>query len=138
MAPPDKAFEFTPPADSRTMVVLSERVAVVETKVGGLKDDTTVIRNTLHGVNNEMSRFVAVEERCAAALLTLTGQMADHTKQISDLASQVRDMALLKAKGEGAWFAVAKLALIMGAVFTGMAAAVSIVWWVFQHVRVTP
>lgn len=132
----DKA-EIGTVSDPRTIVVLSERLAVVETKVGGLKDDTTVIRNNMAGVNHEMIRFVAIEERCAAALATLSSQMTEHTKQITDLARQFTDMALLRAKGEGAWFAVGKLALILGTVGTGMAAAVSIVWWVFQHVKVS-
>lgn len=125
--PSNNGSEPGPVPDSRTTIVLSERLAVVETKVGGLKEDTAVIRNSMHSINNEMSRFVAVEERCAAALTLLSGQMTEHTKQISELSARLTEIALLRAKGEGVWFAVCKLALIIAALGGGMAAAVSIV-----------
>jgi hypothetical protein len=43
---------------------MAERVAILETRVGSLKEDTVSIRTNIHGINNEMQKFVAAEMRC--------------------------------------------------------------------------
>ena len=50
--------------DARTVNSMAERVAVLETRVGALKEDTSSIRSNIHGINNEMQKFVAAEMRC--------------------------------------------------------------------------
>ena len=50
--------------DARTVNSMAERVAVLETRVGALKEDTSSIRSNIHGINNEMQKFVAAEVRC--------------------------------------------------------------------------
>lgn len=65
------------PPDSRTVVALSERVAVIETQQKALKEDTGVIRSSIHGINNEMQKFVQAEQRCVDALTTIAQQTKD-------------------------------------------------------------
>lgn len=72
------------PTDSRSAVALSERVAVIETQQHALKEDTGVIRSSIHSINNEqqkvvgeMQKFVAAEQRCADNLAQINEKLKD-------------------------------------------------------------
>lgn len=121
--PDDIGGERVASEGSRTIVALSERVAVVETKVGALKEDTGVIRHNIHEINNRMTEFVALETKCANALNDLLGM-----KPIMDqLLGQVQ-------QGKGAWKAIGIVGTaLMGAVSIGAVIA-SGIWWLL-HVR---
>jgi len=80
--PPPAATDATP-VDARTVNSMAERVAVLETRVGALKEDTSSIRTSIHGVNNRMQEFVAAEMRCV-----------DHLAKILDA---IKDMPVLVA-----------------------------------------
>jgi len=62
--PPPIAEAPSTPVDARTVNSMAERVAILETRVGSLKEDTVSIRTNIHGINNEMQKFVAAEMRC--------------------------------------------------------------------------
>ena len=77
MPPEDGSAQ--PPAfsDPRTTAAMAERVAVLETKTNSLKEDTSVIRSNIHGINNEMQKFVAAEMRCADNLAKILEAIKD-------------------------------------------------------------
>lgn len=126
---------------SRTLVALSERVAVVETKVGALKEDTGVIRSTMHSINNEMQRFVSVEQQCAAAL----NQLVALTKDLPTIAEHARDFVAMRSgltsvieehhQRRGAWAAAATTgSVVLGSITVG-GAIVGMVLWLMGHVH---
>lgn len=78
---PEDGREIAAP-DGRTIVALSERVAVIETQQKALKEDTGVIRSSIHGINNEMQKFVQAEQRCVDAL----AQISQQTKELPSIA----------------------------------------------------
>jgi hypothetical protein len=109
---------------TRTAVALAERVAVVETKVGALKEDTTVIRSSMHDINNEIMRFVVLEERCAASLVDLVGN-------VRNLAAEIAGITAARNQAEGAWAATVRISAaivasvgILGTLGAGLAWAV--------------
>lgn len=63
--------------DARTVNSMAERVAVLETRVGALKEDTSSIRSNIHGINNEMQKFVAAEMRCVDHLAKILDAIKD-------------------------------------------------------------
>lgn len=75
---PEDGSALPPAADPRTTAAMAERVAVLETKTNSLKEDTSVIRANIHGINNEMQKFVAAEQRCVDHL----GKILEATKDL--------------------------------------------------------
>lgn len=111
-------YERVPSEGSRTLVAVSERVAVVETKIGGLKEDTVTIRAHIHEINNRMTEFVAAEIRCADALTSLLGM-----KPIVD------QLLAHSQRGSGTWRALTIVgAALMGAVSTGAILMGGVIW----------
>jgi|SRR5579859_912996 len=117
---------------------LSERLAVVETKVEGLKDDTSVIRSNIHGVNNILQQIIAMEQRCEtrlAQLLELTKDLptiAATTLSFSNMKEEIEGMIKERQERKGAWKAVALIgSALVGAAVVGAATAS----WYFGHVR---
>lgn len=131
----------SPITDPRTISALGERVAVVETKVTLLKEDTGVIRTTLHAVNNEMQRFVMVEQQCSNSL----AQLVSLTKELPAIADYARDFINIRPaliamieehqQRKGAWGAV----VIAGSVIVGCATIgggiASLVLWLFGRIH---
>ncbi len=122
--------------DGRTMVALAERMAVVETKVGALKEDTQVIRATQHDTNNRMQEFVAAERLCAQNLGTLVTAQTTTNTQIAELAATVKDLVLAKAQVEGGWKATVRFATLIAALFAGVGAVIGGLMWAFGHLSV--
>ncbi len=122
------------------MIVLAERVAIVETKIGALKDDTQVIRATHHEINNRMQEFVAAERLCASNLGTLVATQATVTAQIAELTEAVQSLAITKAQVEGAWKATVRFATLIAALISAIAVLAGGLIWAIQHfaVRVVP
>jgi len=121
----DNTGERVASEGSRTLVSLAERVAIVETKVGNLKDDTGVIRSTLHDVNNRMTEFVAAEIRCGDSLTAIRSEF-------SGLRADLNLLLAADQQGKGAWRAI-------GIVWTGLAGAMgagaalaSALWWLLH------
>ena len=106
---------------SRTLVSLAERVAIVETKVGSLKDDTGVIRSTIHDINNRMQEFVAAEIRCG-----------DSLQQLLPLRSLIDRLAEDNQRGKGIWRGIG----IVGTTLLGGATVGAIIasglWWILH------
>ncbi len=122
--------------DSRTLVALAERMAVVETKVGALKEDTQVIRATQHDTNNRMQEFVAAERLCAQNLGTLVTAQTTTNTQLSELAATVRELTLAKAQVEGGWKATVRFATLVAALFAGVGAVIGGIMWALGHLSV--
>lgn len=127
----------SPIADGgRTIVALAERVAIVETKVGALKEDTGIIRATQHATNNEMQRFVAAEQLCAANLARLIDAQGITNRQISELTSAVDTLTAARHHLDGAWSAVSRMAVLIGSVLAGSAAVIAGIMWALGHLAV--
>jgi hypothetical protein len=109
---------------------MSERVTVVEQKVIGLKEDTTVIRATLHEHANEMQKFVVQEERCASNLAALTSKVADLTTSVGGLATTVTTLTATRESWTGVW----KGMTLIGAVIMPFFALIA--WIVVNHVQI--
>ncbi len=73
------------PMPDRAISAMGERVAVVETKLGSLKDDTAIIRAALHAVNGEMQKFVGLEAQCVAHL----GAIREQTAHLPEIVSKM-------------------------------------------------
>ncbi len=122
--------------DSRTMVALAERVAVVETKIGALKEDTAVIRSTQHDTHNRMQEFVAAEQMCAQNLGRLIEAQTTTNAQLSKLAATVEGLTLVRAQVEGGWKATVRFSTLIAAVLSGFVAVVGGVMWAMGHLAV--
>ncbi len=120
----------------RAISAMGERVAVVETKLGALKDDTAIIRAALHSVNGEMQKIVGSEERREAAIKAIAAQ----TAHLPELMLKVQSFDELKPRltalideslyRKGGWKVVVMVCTAsMGAVtMIGMIAA-GIIWF---------
>jgi hypothetical protein len=93
----------------RTAVANAERLARVETRVEGLKEDTGKIRESIHAVNGEMQKFVFAEQRCVEALTRISEQTRDlpHLAQamiaFTEMRPKLTGLIETDAKRTGAW-----------------------------------
>jgi len=121
--------------NSRSQVVLHERIATIEEQLRSVKEDGRVVRSTLHDVNNNMQLFVAAEKECGKALL----QLVELTKDLPTVAAHARDFAEMKVRIQdvideqhrrrGAWGAYIGLGtMIIGAATVGAAIATFGMW----------
>lgn len=109
MADTDAILSAIESRGSATSSQIGERMAIVETKIGGLEESSKVIRSTLHGINGELQKTALHEERCAAALR----QIADQTKGLPELLQKihafdeitpkVRELIEESTRRKGAW-----------------------------------
>lgn len=116
--------------DLRTEIALGERVAVVETKLNGLKEDTSVMRNAIHGIHGEMQKYAIQEERCVAALTQIASQTAGLPGFIAEFNERKPLIDALVAKDtkkQGAWASwvmtgsiVIALVTVAAAIFTAV------------------
>lgn len=126
----------------RAISAMGERVAIVETKLGSLKEDTAIIRSALHSVNNEMQKFVGLEAQCVAhlsAIRELTAHLPDLVTKLVGLEGKVASFDDLKPRistlieenisRKGGWKVVVMICTAsMGAVtMIGMIAA-GVIW----------
>jgi len=119
--------------DARTIVALAERMAVVETKIGTLKEDTAVIRSTQHDTNNRMQEFVAAERMCASNLASLITSQTTTNTQLQQLAATVRELTLVRAEAEGGWRMTVRFGTLIAAGFSAFAALAAGVAWALGH-----
>lgn len=120
-------------ADPRTMVALSERVAVVETKVSALKEDTVAIRQVMHQINQEMQRSVAVELRCAQALEALQAEAIDRKTQMERMHATIDTLSTAKHMAEGAWGATVRISAAIVASISILSAIGGGAAWALGH-----
>jgi hypothetical protein len=116
---------------------MGERLAGLEARatveIAALKQDTQVIRSSMHDTNNNMQLFVAAERQCASSLATLSVQMQTHTEALTSLAKQVTDLHIARSQAQGAWWATGKIALILATCLSGIAAAITFVLSLAPH-----
>lgn len=131
-------------ADPRTTAAMAERVAVLETRMGALKEDTATIRTNIHGINNEMQRFVVAEMQCVDKLAKILEAIKDLPLVVSTVAS-FNDMrpelrALMAEREQRAGLAVfgRRFAMIVAAM-AGLVAAMGGIAgglvWLSQHLK---
>lgn len=63
--------------NNRTIESTGERVAIVETKLAAVKEDTATLRKSMHDVFGEMQKFVAAETKCADHLAEIKNSLKD-------------------------------------------------------------
>lgn len=128
----------------RTIVALSERVAIVETQQRALKEDTGVIRSTMHAFAQDMQKFVIAEQRCGdylSAIAKSTEGLPALTTAVSsfiEMRPDLHDVLQDRARREG----VASLGRRLGLVIATMAGFVAMLGgigaglvWLAQHLR---
>lgn len=130
------------PSDPRTAAALSERVAVIEVQQKALKEDTGVIRSSIHGINNEMQKFVQAEQRCADNLAQILTAIKDlptlvqATTAFNDMRGELHEVIDDRKQRQGLAAFGRRFAMIVGAgaalmvTLGGMAAGLA---WFIQH-----
>lgn len=126
---------------SRTLSAMGERVAVVETTI---REALPVIRNNIHGINNELQKVVAQGERCdrnlelILAKLTELPTIASAAATFATMHPDLREVLKEREQGLGlAAFgrrfgmivaAVAALVAVIGGIAGGLV-------WLSQHLK---
>jgi len=77
--------EDVPPLPDRTLTALGERVAVVETKVGGVQDDLRRIGNHIHTISGAVTEISYLEKECAKSLTAITDTVARFESRLETL-----------------------------------------------------
>lgn len=134
----------TPIFPDRTIVALSERVAIVETQQRALKEDTGVIRLTMHAFAQDMQKFVISEQRCADYLSAIAKSteglpvLATAVAGFIEMRPELHDVLQDRARREG----VASFGRRMGMVIATLAGFVAMLGgigaglvWLAQHLR---
>jgi predicted component of type VI protein secretion system len=130
--------------DSRTTVAMAERVAVLETKTNSLKEDTSVIRANIHGINNEMQKFVAAEMRCVEHLAKILEAIKDMPMLIGAVAAftemrpELREVIKDREQRRGVLSFGHRFALILGAcvaVVSLLGGIGGMLVWLAQHLK---
>jgi hypothetical protein len=116
-----------------------ERVAIVETKIGGLEKDTAVIRATLHQMNGELQRSALHEADCARSLALI----ADQTKGLPELVGKIANLEATKPKIEalleeasrrkGAWRGLVLMGTAIGGLMAIAAALATVLAFLLAH-----
>ena len=130
--------------DARTVNSMAERVAVLETRVGALKEDTSSIRSNIHGINNEMQKFVAAEMRCVdhlgkileaikdlpvlIAAVTAFNEMRPELRQVFEERAQRAGLSAWGKRFGMIVTAGAALVVIVGGIVAGAI-------WLTQHLK---
>jgi hypothetical protein len=70
-------IETDNPVPDRDNTGMVERLVRAEMKIEGLREDTRVIRENIHGIRNEMQGFVAAEMQCQHALNAINTTLTD-------------------------------------------------------------
>jgi len=107
---------------------MGERVAALEVRADGLKEDTAHIRASVHEIKNEQQKAVAAEIACAKAL----GALEQH---VATLTAQVAALMATHQQGTGAWRTLGRIGLFTVGAFTCLGAVVSSVILVAEHIR---
>lgn len=111
------------PGDSRTVIALAERVAVVETQQHALKEDTTAIRRSMHEFSNQLQIFVGG--------LAALQKVAEDFPKIAEL---VDVFAKEQQRRKGAWGAAVLFGtMLMGAVTLG--GGIVTTGWYLLHMK---
>lgn len=84
---PDESFP-----EGRTAVAMAERVTRVETKLENLKEDTGVIRSSIHHINGELQKVVGLEQQRAISIK----EIAKQTEHLPLIAQAMREFQELK------------------------------------------
>lgn len=113
--------------EPRTMIALAERTAVVETKIGALTDAVSVIRQNIHGINNELMKITSTEARCLAAIERMHELFLSRGVQVDKIDAAVDLILAAKNQAEGAWAATVRISAaivasigILGTLATGL------------------
>lgn len=117
-----------------------ERLASLETRatveIAALKKDTESIRINQHDQRNEMQKIVAAEQQCATSLAAINVQMTSLAAHLEKLTTTVEENVSLRQQASGAWWALGKVAIVLGFIFSGIAAATTITLKLLQGIVV--
>ncbi len=134
----DMRTEGHPDVDPRTITAHGERLAVVETKVDALGDDTKIIRSNMHGINADLQKIFIMEQRCESSLT----QLLSLTKDLPTITATALSFTIMKDEIEvmiderqqrkGAWKAIVRsgAALVGAATIGGVIASI-----IFGHIH---
>ncbi len=114
--------------DPRTVAAHGERLAVVETKVDSLSDDTKVIRSMQHGINENLQKIFIMEQNCERSLVelkTLTRDLptiAAATAAFTQIKDEIAAVLVERQRRRGA----IKVIMALGAALVGLASIIGV------------
>lgn len=121
--------------DTRTIIALAERLTRVETQQQSLVADTTVIRSTMHKINNDLQIAFgsnARREEILNQLLNLTKDLpaiASSAQSFTEMKVKLNDMLDTQQRRRGERGAVMLMgSLLVGAVSIGGGIIGGILW----------
>lgn len=127
--------------DVRTVAALGERVAIVETQQRALKDDTGIIRSSIHAINQDLQKVFITTQRTETQLAQLLGMTADlpsiaeTTRKFADMKSDIDGVIARAQQSRGALRALAIVgSALMGAVTIGAGIATTF-FYLFGHLK---
>ena len=130
---PEDGIDGAYPSHLNQLTRMGERVAALEVRADGLKEDTTHIRSTIHEIKNEQQKAVAAELACAKSLAALEQNVSGLTRQMSDFALKMADLMAHHQQGTGAWRTMGRIGLVIGGICTSIGAVASAIILVSEH-----
>lgn len=115
--------DVPPPAETRQTQVIGERMAIVETKVGGVQDDLRRIGTHIHTISQEVQKISIIEGKCLEGLKSVSDTVERFEAKLETLMNdQVGRMAISDFWRKFAMIltAAAALAVLMGAIGSGL------------------
>lgn len=127
--------------DVRTVAALGERVAVVETQQRALKDDTGIIRSSIHAINQDLQKVFITTQRTETQLSQLLGMTADlpsiaeTTRKFAAMKSDIDGVIAKAQETRGAMRALGLVGTALMMAITAGGAGVTILLYLFGHLK---
>lgn len=130
---PEDGVDPTYPSHVNQLTRMGERVAALEVRADGLKEDTAHIRASMHDIKNEQQKAVVAELACAKALAGLEQKVGMLATQVSDFAEKVGVITAHHQQGTGAWRTLGRIGLFIVGAFTCLGALTSAIMLIVEH-----
>lgn len=127
--------------DVRTVAALGERVAVVETQQRALKDDTGIIRSSIHAINQDLQKVFITTQRTETQLSQLLGMTADlpsiaeTTRKFAAMKSDIDGVIAKAQETRGAMRALGLVGTALMMAITAGGGGVTILLYLFGHLK---
>jgi len=120
--------------DGRTLTAVAERVAIVETRLDGLKEDTVTIRRSMHEMASQAQHVIAglhaLQQADAAAAARHEAAQADRRRLEEAMEAHRRDALAIQAENVAAAAAIRVEFVAIHDKFQGRIN--DIVWWLIR------
>lgn len=111
---------------SPTLTRMGERVSALEERTRTLKEDTAIIRSTIHDVNSKLQQFIILGQQTDSSLKNLAHLMSVNGDKLNNLTDTKQQMV-------GVWWAIVRVcAVVVGAIGV-LASIVAFAGWMLEH-----